>query len=46
MFPCPVGGVNWGSAALGPATGILYANTNRAPYVVRLSEDPEVIIGA
>jgi quinoprotein glucose dehydrogenase len=36
LFPSNVGGVNWGSAALDPATGILYANTNRLPYLIKL----------
>ena len=31
-FPGNLGGVNWGSAAFDPATGILYANTNRYAY--------------
>jgi len=36
VFPGAIGGVNWGSAAYDPATGILYANTNRLPYFVQL----------
>lgn len=36
LFPGNLGGVNWGSAALDPATGVLYANTNRLPFVIRL----------
>ena len=36
VYPGAVGGVNWGSAALDPATGILYANVNRLPYAVQL----------
>lgn len=35
-YPAPIGGVNWGGAALDPAAGILYANTNRSAYVIRL----------
>jgi quinoprotein glucose dehydrogenase len=35
-YPGPSGGVNWGGAAIDPTTGILYANTNRIPSVVRL----------
>jgi quinoprotein glucose dehydrogenase len=35
-FPGPSGGVNWGGATIDPATGILYANTNRLASVVRL----------
>ena len=40
LFPSNVGGVNWGSAALDPATGILYANTNRIPFLVQLQRRP------
>ena len=36
VFPGAIGGVNWGSAAYDPASGILYANTNRLPYFVQL----------
>jgi quinoprotein glucose dehydrogenase len=36
LFPGNLGGVNWGSAALDPTTGILYANTNRSAFKVRL----------
>ncbi|HEV2644948.1 MAG TPA: pyrroloquinoline quinone-dependent dehydrogenase [Acidobacteriaceae bacterium] len=36
LFPGNLGGVNWGSAALDPSTGILYANTNRVAFKVRL----------
>lgn len=36
MFPGNLGGVNWGSAALDPSTGILYANTNRIAFKARL----------
>ncbi|HEY1992818.1 MAG TPA: pyrroloquinoline quinone-dependent dehydrogenase [Edaphobacter sp.] len=35
-YPGPGGGVNWGGAAIDPATGILYANTNRLASVLRL----------
>jgi quinoprotein glucose dehydrogenase len=35
-FPSNLGGVNWGGAAIDPATGILYANTNRIAQSVRL----------
>lgn len=34
--PGPLGGVNWGSAAFDPKTGIYYALNNRAPFEVRL----------
>lgn len=36
LFPGNVGGVNWGGAAVDPVTGVLYANTNRKAFVVRL----------
>jgi quinoprotein glucose dehydrogenase len=35
-YPGPTGGVNWGGAAIDPASGILYANTNRSASVIRL----------
>lgn len=35
-FPGNLGGVNWGSAAFDPVSGIYYANNNRAAYSVRL----------
>jgi quinoprotein glucose dehydrogenase len=35
-FPGNVGGVNWGSAAIDPEHGVLIANTNRVPFVIRL----------
>jgi quinoprotein glucose dehydrogenase len=35
-FPSNLGGVNWGGAAIDPATGILYANTNRIAHSLRL----------
>jgi quinoprotein glucose dehydrogenase len=36
LFPGNLGGVNWGGAAIDPATGILYADTNREGFVGRL----------
>lgn len=36
IYPGAVGGVNWGSAAYDPVSGILYANTNHLPYFVQL----------
>jgi len=36
LFPANLGGVNWGSAAFDPNSGILYANTNRYAFSVRL----------
>jgi quinoprotein glucose dehydrogenase len=35
-YPGKLGGVNWGSAAYDPETGVYYAATNRAPFEVRL----------
>jgi len=35
-FPGSVGGVNWGSAAFDPVSGLLYANTNRYAFSVTL----------
>lgn len=37
IFPGTLGGVNWGSAAIDPATGILYANTNHYAFDVALA---------
>jgi quinoprotein glucose dehydrogenase len=34
--PGNVGGVNWGSAAIDPGRGLLLANTNRLPFLLRL----------
>jgi len=36
VFPGNLGGVNWGSAAFDPETGIYYANNNRSAYMVKL----------
>ena len=36
LYPGSVGGVNWGSVAVDPAQGILYANVNRLAYLIRL----------
>lgn len=36
VFPGAIGGINWGSAAYDPGSGILYANTNRLPYFAQL----------
>lgn len=36
QFPGSLGGVNWSSMALDPETAILYANTNRSAYEIRL----------
>jgi len=36
LYPGSLGGVNWGSAAFDPNTGILYANNNRYPFRIRL----------
>jgi quinoprotein glucose dehydrogenase len=36
LYPSNLGGVNWGGAALDPATGILYVNVNRQIFSMRL----------
>ena len=36
VYPGSLGGVNWGSLAFDPASGRLYANVNRQPFLVRL----------
>jgi quinoprotein glucose dehydrogenase len=36
VFPGSFGAINWGSAAYDPQSGVLYANTNRLPYMVQL----------
>jgi quinoprotein glucose dehydrogenase len=36
LYPGSVGGVNWGSAAIDPASGVLYANVNQLAYETRL----------
>ncbi|SEF55254.1 quinoprotein glucose dehydrogenase [Bryocella elongata] len=36
LYPGSLGGVNWGSAAFDPNTGLLYANNNRYPFKMRL----------
>jgi quinoprotein glucose dehydrogenase len=36
LYPGSLGGVNWGSLAFDPATGILYANNNRVPFTIQL----------
>jgi quinoprotein glucose dehydrogenase len=43
VFPGNLGGVNWGSAAYDPSTGILYANTNRLPYFVQLVRSESIL---
>ena len=40
LYPGSVGGVNWGSAALDPATGVMYVNTNRLAFITRLAPRP------
>lgn len=35
-YPGNVGGVNWGGAAVDEARGVLVANTNRVPFVLKL----------
>ncbi|HSU19740.1 MAG TPA: PQQ-binding-like beta-propeller repeat protein, partial [Acidobacteriaceae bacterium] len=46
LFPSNVGGVNWGSTALDPATGILYANTNRTPFMIQLQRRPRFTLAS
>jgi quinoprotein glucose dehydrogenase len=36
VFPGIVGGVNWGSSAYDPERRLLFMNTNRLPFVLRL----------
>jgi quinoprotein glucose dehydrogenase len=36
LFPSNVGGVNWGSTAFDPRTGLLYANTNNIAVLIKL----------
>ena len=36
VFPGAIGGINWGSTAYDPVSGVLYANTNSLPYFVQL----------
>jgi quinoprotein glucose dehydrogenase len=36
LYPGSTGGVNWGSAAFDPSTGVLYANVNQMAYETRL----------
>ncbi|HET9100291.1 MAG TPA: pyrroloquinoline quinone-dependent dehydrogenase [Acidobacteriaceae bacterium] len=36
QYPGSIGGVNWGSPALDPKTGVLYVNVNRLAFNVRL----------
>ena len=43
LFPGNVGGVNWGSTALDPNSGILYANTNRMAFLVKLVPRAEAV---
>jgi quinoprotein glucose dehydrogenase len=39
-FPGNWGGVNWGSPAFDPSSGILYANTNRSAFSLHLIRRP------
>jgi quinoprotein glucose dehydrogenase len=36
LMPGNLGGVNWGSTAINPNTGVLFANTNRVAFLVKL----------
>jgi len=40
QFPGSLGGVNWSSMSLDPATGILYANTDGSAYDIQLRRRP------
>jgi quinoprotein glucose dehydrogenase len=40
VFPGNIGGVNWGSPALDPRTGIMYANTNHLAFAIHLIDKP------
>lgn len=40
QYPGNLGGVNWGGAAFDPASGTLYANTNRLGFTITLSPRP------
>jgi len=40
VFPGNLGGVNWGSAAFNPNSGILYANTNRYAFSITFFKRP------
>ena len=43
LYPGSIGGVNWGSPALDPATATMYVNVNRLAYEVRLlPRDPSM----
>jgi quinoprotein glucose dehydrogenase len=42
QYPGSIGGVNWGSPAIDPNTGILYVNVNRLAYDVRLIPRPDM----
>ena len=37
LYPGSLGGVNWGSLSFDPRAGLLYANVNNLPFLVRLS---------
>lgn len=39
-YPGNLGGVNWGSTSIDPATGTLYANTNRYAFLIQLIPHP------
>ena len=42
LFPMSGGGVNWGGAAFDPINQVLYANTSRVAYTVRLIPSAQV----
>ncbi len=44
QYPGSLGGVNWSSMALDPASGVLYANTNGSAYEIRLQSTPSPLV--
>ena len=41
VYPGSLGGVNWGSLAFDPHSGLMYANSNNQPFLVRLGPQHE-----
>jgi quinoprotein glucose dehydrogenase len=42
ILPSALGGVNWGSTAFDPASGMIYANNNRISFVTTLKRRPRM----
>ncbi|MGO8719111.1 MAG: pyrroloquinoline quinone-dependent dehydrogenase [Acidobacteriaceae bacterium] len=42
LYPGNIGGVNWGSPAIDPNTGVMYANANQFAFDVRLVPRSEI----